>query len=248
MKRNKVTVLAVLVLVSFILSSCTFSFKGIVTGSGIMAAEERDVSGFTAIELNGVGRLYIIQGGTESLKIEAENNILPELSSDVAAGTLTLGYVDNFWRKSVIPTEQIVYTLTVVDLTEITINGAGDVDVEELETNSLDLIVNGAGKIEIDDLTSDELSVHINGTATIELGGEVSEQTVDINGTGNYQAADMQSSSAQIKIQGLGNARVWVVDVLTLTINGGGSVSYYGSPELSQEVNGFSDITHLGDK
>jgi len=237
-----------LVLASFMLTACSFSFTGIITGSGIMTTETREVSGFNAVELDGVGRLNIIPGETESLEIRAEDNIITELSSEVRAGTLTLGYIDKFWQKSVFPTEEIVYTLTVTDLSEITINGAGNLNMDDLDTNSLELVVNGAGKIEIDDLTSDELIVNISGAATIEVGGEVIEQRVEINGTGNYQADDLQSNSTEVKIQGLGNAKVWAVDSLKITINGGGEVSYYGSPELTQEINGFGDINRLGDK
>ncbi len=248
MKKKLILILSLLVITSSLLSACQLPFTRVVQGSGVVVSETRDVSGFNAITLNGVGRLDIIQGGSESLEIEAEDNILKELTSDVQAGTLTLGYQDSFWVSSVIPTKEIVYTLTVVDLTELTINGAGDVDIESLQTDTMAMTINGAGQVEIDDLTAETLSVQISGTATIELAGQVTRQTVNIAGAGNYQAGDLQSSTASVKVEGLGNARVWAVETLTITISGSGAVSYYGSPELSQEISGLGDITHLGDK
>jgi len=248
MKKKFILVLSLLVMTSFLLSACQLPFTRVVKGSGVVVSETRDVSGFNAITLNGVGRLDIIQGSSESLEIEAEDNILEALSSEVQAGTLTLGYQESFWVTSIIPTKEIVYTLTVTDLTELTINGAGDVDIESLQTDTLAMTINGAGQVEIDDLTAETLSVQISGTATIELAGQVSSQTINIDGAGNYQAGDLQSSTASVKVQGLGNARVWAFETLTITINGSGAVSYYGSPELSQEISGLGDITHLGDK
>ena len=248
MKRNHLLILSLLVIASFTLSACHLSFASVVTGSGNVTSESREISGVDAVELNGVGRLKIIQGGTESLEIEAEDNILEELTSDVSAGTLTLGYEEHFWRKSVIPTEEIIYTLTVINLTEVTINGAGDLKIDDLETTGLEITINGTGKIEIDNLTADNLTVQISGAASIELAGQVSDQTVNIDGTGSYHAGDLQSQSASVKIQGLGSARVWAVEVLSITINGSGSVNYYGSPELSQKINGLGEITRLGEK
>lgn len=248
MNKKHIFIFTVLIATSFTLIACHLSFTNVITGSGNVTTETRDVSGFDAVELNGVGRLYIIQGDAESLDIEAEDNIMDELSSDVQGGTLTLGYNDNFWNTTIIPTEEIIYTLTITDLTKLTINGAGDLNIEDLAVSSLDITINGAGEVEIDNLTADNLSIQISGTATIDIAGQVSEQTINIDGAGNYQAGDLQSDSALVSIQGLGGARVWAEEVLTIEIDGGGSVNYYGSPQVSQQINGLGEITHLGDK
>src|SRR5262249_20698204 len=46
------------------------------TGAGGVRTESRQVSGFTAVELQGFGDLTIEQTGAESLTIEAEDDIL----------------------------------------------------------------------------------------------------------------------------------------------------------------------------
>jgi len=78
-------------------------------GSGTMATETRDVSGFDEIDLGGSGRVLIAVTGTESLTIEAEDNILPLLTTEVRNGRLELGA-----KQSISPTREIVYTITVV--------------------------------------------------------------------------------------------------------------------------------------
>ncbi len=248
MKKRYFFVLTLLILTSLSLSACRLPFINIVRGSGNVITESREVGGFDEVRLDGAGRLVITQGETESLEIEAEDNLLPELTSDVSGGTLVLGYQDKFWRKSVIPTKEILYTLIVTDLSAITFNGAAGLEMETLETSSLAITINGAGQITIEDLTADSVSVMIKGTGSVSLSGEVFSQNIDIDGAANVRNGDLQTSMTSIEVNGLGNATVWATESLDVTINGGGTLSYYGSPSVTQDINGAGDIRNLGDK
>lgn len=248
MKKISLLKISLLLIVVFLLSACSLPFISVVRGSGNLETETRDVSGFSKITLNGAGQLIITQGSTESLEIQAEDNVLPKLISEVKGDTLVLGYEEHTWRRSVIPTEKIVYTLTVIDLTEFTFNGAGDLQMEMLETSSLELNVNGAGNIVIGSLMADDLSVTISGTGSVQIAGEVESQSINIEGAGNYQSGDLQSQTASIQVDGLGNSTLWVINSIDITINGAGSVDYYGTPNVTQDINGLGDVSNLGEK
>jgi len=248
MKTNRTIATAIFIISVLVLSACRLPFVDVTRGSGDLVTESREVSGFSEIRLDGAGRLVITQGETESLEIEAEDNIINELTSEVRGNTLVLGIEEQLWRNTVIPTKGITYTLMVTDLTAITFNGAGDLEMGSLDTSSLELVINGAGQINLDELTADSLTVQISGTGTIDIRGQVSSQAVTIDGAGNYEAGDLQTSSTTIDINGLGNGTVWVSDSLDVTIDGGGTVNYYGSPSLTQEINGVGDINSRGEK
>lgn len=249
MKKNPIISIPFLVLSIFILSACQFfPWVRVVRGSGNLTAESRPVSGFNAIRLDGAGRLVITQGTTESLEIQAEDNLINELTSQVEGSTLVLGYQDRPWRKSVIPTRPIVYNLVVTDLAKLTLNGAGDFDLQSLQTEALVLEINGAGNFKIVDLTADSLSINLAGTGSITVSGVVSKQEVILDGAGGYQAGDLQTRSTTIEINGLGSGTVWVTETLDISITGGGSVSYYGSPNVTQEITGLGDVKNLGEK
>src|SRR5262245_28969601 len=106
---------AILVGVLTLVAACQ-GLGGVVNGSGQVRTESRTVQNFKAVELSGIGTLVITQGNTEALTIEAEDNILPVLTSDVRAGQLTLGTRNNTHIR---PTKPIRYTLTVKDLNAI---------------------------------------------------------------------------------------------------------------------------------
>ncbi len=61
-----------------------------VSGSGNVVTETRQVSGFNRIDLAGSGEVTIQQGDAESLTIEADDNVLPRLTSEVSNSTLKL--------------------------------------------------------------------------------------------------------------------------------------------------------------
>lgn len=237
-----------LILLALALSSCGVPFRSGLRGSGNIVTESRDVSGFSKVQLDGAGTLTITQGETASLQIRSDDNVLPELTSDVVGNTLVLGIEEDWWRRSVLPTQGIKYTLTVVDLSDITINGAADLSLDDFQTDTLTIEINGAGDIDISNLEADDFEVVINGTANALLSGEVENLFLSVNGMGNVSAGALFTQSADVEINGLGNGTVWAVDSLSISISGGGSLSYYGYPTLSQDVSGAGNITALGEK
>ena len=248
MNRKTLLSISLMIIASLLLSACAITGFNVTRGSGELTTQTRNVSGFERVQVDGAGELIITQGEEESLEIRAEDNIIDELTSDVSNGTLVLGYRDNFLRNSIIPTERITYTLNVIDLSEVTINGAADLEIDALETGSLVLEINGAGQVSIDQFTADSLSVQISGTSTIEIAGQVADQSITIDGAGNYQAGDLETNRTTVNINGLGNATVWAVETLDISIDGGGNLRYYGSPNVTQDINGVGDIDNLGEK
>jgi len=87
-----------------------------------------------------------------------------------------------------------------------------------------------------------------SGTITTESRPVSDSTAVQLDGAGNYQGADLVSRSTGIEINSLGNGTVWASETLHITINGGGSVNYYGSPRLTQQISGLGEVSKLGEK
>jgi Putative auto-transporter adhesin, head GIN domain len=208
--RFALALLAVVLLVS----ACS-----ITKGSGQVVTETREVSGFTKVELSGSAELTVEKTGTESLSISAEDNLLPQLTSDVSGDTLILGTKPN---TSILPTKPITYSVTVKDLTGIAVSGSGSVRVSNLMTNSL--------------------ATKISGSGTITASGAVNDQDVDISGSGRYQAEQMTSKAVKAQISGSGNASVLASDTLDVTISGSGALTYSGDPKVTQEISGSGKL------
>jgi putative autotransporter adhesin-like protein len=187
----------------------------VVNGSGQTKSETRTVSGFTGIELSGIGEVTIEQGDAESLTIEADDNVLPALTSEVDGSVLRLGTKP---RTRVQTRNPIHYRVTVDDLDRIDLSGSGT--------------ITGAG------LKLTTLEVSISGSGTMNLAGSANQQEVEVSGSGRYEAAQLPSRSVSIEISGSGKATVAAAEQLRVDISGSGTVTYSGDPTIDQSISG----------
>ncbi len=223
MLRKSLLIIGILTLLS---AACTISVR-YEEGSGVVIEEERSVSDFDRVSFEGIGRVIIAQGDEEGLVIEAEDNIMPRIETRVRGRTLEISFDTDRWENIIRPTEPIRFHITVTDLEAVFLSGFGDIDVQDITVENLDVTLSGAG------------SISISGTAQ--------QQDVNVSGAGAYDAGDLESQVADINLSGAGSATLWVTDSLDVNITGLGSVSYYGDPELEQSVSGLGNVESLGE-
>jgi len=243
--NTRLPIILITFLVALLLSACGIRA---VNGSGNIVTESRPVSDFTAVDFSGFGELTIVQGETEALTIETDDNLLPYLKTTVSRGTLTIGFDDGIWIPLIRPTDSIRYQLTVKSLTALDLSGAGTVAAAQLTADKLTLSESGAGQITIDQLTATDIIVDMSGAGAMDLAGQVAQQTVELSGLGDYQAGDLASESATVSLSGAGEATVWVTEQLDAEISGAGTIRYYGSPQTNAETSGIGKVESLGDK
>ncbi len=210
--RHRLPALSLAVLL--MLSACS-----VVNGSGHVATENRQVSGFTKIELSGTGEVTIAQGDTESLTVEADDNVLPKLTSNVSDGTLKL---DKKPGTTIRTKNPIRYRVTVKDLTGLGLSGSGSVQAQRM--------------------TLQMLHVDISGSGTVNLGGSAVEQHIEVSGSGRYDAGELPSQQVTAEISGSGQVVVAVTQQLKIDISGSGMVTYTGDPTVEQSVSGSGRV------
>ncbi|HJQ77558.1 MAG TPA: head GIN domain-containing protein [Acidimicrobiia bacterium] len=226
-----------LVLVTVSLSACSITIGFGERGSGEVITETREVSGFSEIVLEGNGRVIVEVTGTESLTIEAEDNLMPLLTSSVEDGTLVLGATE-----SIAPTRDIVYTITASTLEGLDIDGSGHIEAADLSGEAFTADIDGSGTIVLPELSLDRLDATISGSGDIEVSGTASLLEVSVSGSGNFEAEGLEASDATVVVSGSGEAVVNVTDSLDATVSGSGSIEYLGDPEVTSTISGSGDI------
>jgi hypothetical protein len=212
-------------------------------GSGTLKTESRSVSGFDRVSLSGVGTLTISQGANESLTIEAEDNLLPLLRSDVTGSLLQIGPRPG---SQVLPTRPINYRLAVTRLRGVEVTGAADVKAATLSTDQLEVRVTGASQVDLARVTTASLSIDASGGSDVTVSGQAQRQTVTISGAGKYHASGLSSQEASLDVTGAGDCEVQATDRLSVTITGAGHVAYSGAPTIDEHVTGAGSITKSG--
>lgn len=189
-------------------------------GSSNVMSESRNVNGFDEVELQGVGNLSIQQAGSESLTVEAEEDVLPKIRTEVVNNRLIIGPEPN---SSIQTTGPINYTLTVKDLNTLKVSGSGDIEAQDIST--------------------DELTVAVSGAGAVNISGKTDSQEIDISGSGDYRAEDLESKEAKVNVSGSGSAIVNVSGELNAEVSGAGSVEYVGDPTVNQDVSGTGEVS-----
>jgi hypothetical protein len=189
-------------------------------GSGSLTEESRNVGGFHEVELNGIGKLLIEQTGSESLTVEAEEDVIPNLRTEVVDDRLILGPKPG---TTVRTTEPITYRLTLEDLDALEVSGSGGAEAEGIDT--------------------DRLAVTVGGSGSVKIGGQADEQEVHVSGNGDYRAGNLVSKEAKINVSGAGSAIVGASEMLDAKVSGAGSVEYVGNPKVEQDISGAGRVS-----
>ncbi len=232
-KVNTIIIIAVF-LAAILLSSCSSTQK----------TETREVSGFNALSASAFGEYVIRQGEIESLTIQAPSDYLRYLETRVEDGTLHIDL-----RRGLIggPVRRVTYTITVKELNGLHLSGAGSIKVlDGLQSDDLNVSLSGAGSIEIDDLQAKSLSVNFSSAGAIVIAGQVDSQSVNLSGLGSYETGDLECRTATVNLSGAGSATLWVTENLDVAVSGVGSVNYFGNPQISQNVSGLGSVHSKG--
>jgi len=254
-KKHKGLIISLIVVLIFIIILMFISYNvmhnnsfketfGLIVGSGNVISETREVGYFDKVELKRLGNVYITQGETNKLTIEAEDNLLPYLSTEVTNNELVI----NKKRSTlawIIKKKPINIYVTIKDVNELVVLGSGDITSNSLiETNSLKLKISGSGNINVNTDTN-YLETGISGSGGIVVNGIANTHNLYISGSGNVNALNLSTITTNIMISGSGNVKVNVIDELNIKISGSGNVQYIGDPEVNTSVSGSGSVKKI---
>lgn len=183
--------------------------------------------------------IYIKQGDVESLKIEVAENLIGTFSTVVENESLIIEQKSSNLTSN---NESITLHITVKNIHSLSLFGHGELISEgTLEFDKLKINISGDSKLDLD-LKGEELLIKAIGSSQINVKGSVELQKIAVHGNSIYNALDFSSKEADISLDGSGQAKVYVSEILTIKIFGSGIVKYRGSPQINQTVSGSGII------
>ena len=218
-------------------------FGGAVRGSGVVQQETRRVGSFDSVSIDFPAEVTIVQGESISLEIEAEDNLLPQLITEVRGDTLRIYNNERNWRNRVDATETVSIQITTPELRAVSFEAAGSLTLQNTSGDELQISLNGAGQIRLIDIEVGNLSISLDGAGDVHASGMVENLQLDIDGLAGFYADDLRTDQADVEINGAGSAELNVITHLSVEINGTGNVTYSGDPEVVQQINGLGSVT-----
>jgi len=217
---------------------------------------DRQVSNFSKIHIQGPFDVYVTQGTTESVKLNAPAEILDRMVTTVNGSTLSIHnkhdnwsngfkswYSDKSWWHT---HKRISVYITANNINGIKVSGSGRIFLTTpVSAASLKLIMHGSGQIngKVDVTT---LKSHMSGSAHIALSGVAKTSTIKISGSGRFSARDLVTLSSKIHVSGSGHADINASNEVDAVVHGSAYVGYTGSPKMiSTSKSGSGVVSRL---
>ncbi len=193
-------------------NGCNFNFGPGLKGSGKVVSEDRPVADFSAIEATAVIDIILRQGGSEGLKIEADDNLISEIKTEVAGGRLKISMPKNFKINS---TSGIKAFITVKNLEELEVTGVSTVTCES-------------------QLALDHFKLNFTGVGDVTLRGTCNDAELRNTGVGDVEAVDFVCKNLKIRNSGTGDVRCRADGELSIQNSGVGDVEYAGAATVTE--------------
>ncbi len=225
---------SILIAVFVFFSTTTFAQNGQV----------RNVPTFDELNLSISANVYLKQGSTQKVEIQASDRLLEKIETEVKGSALSIKWNE----KNVRHTEKIKIYITMTKVNALRIAGSGDILASGLITTSdLDLKISGSGNIELSDVKANKISSKIAGSADISLKGNstVDQLLVGISGSGDVRADELPVNDVSVAISGSGDCKVNAIKTLKAKVAGSGDVYYKGRAIIDSKVAGSGSIKHI---
>lgn len=240
MKSTLFSALTLITVLFFTSSACTQNWSGMgISGEGPSVTKTLDISAFSGLSLSISADVYLKQGSSQSVKIEAQQNIIDNLKKEVKNGVWKIGF-----DKNVRNHEKVKIWVTVPSISELGVSGSGSIFGEGKFSNlgNLAVSISGSGNIKFE-ADSKNVEASISGSGNINLAGSTGASNIRISGSGNINAFDLAAQSCDVKISGSGDSSVNASESLDVAIAGSGDVFYKGRPSVHSKISGSGSVS-----
>ena len=208
--------------------------------------EVRELSGFHSIDLRSFGRVVVASGTEPKVEVEAEEDLLSRVRTEVEGGVLVVGL--RWWLGALLRVPElgeVEVRVTVPELRAVRLSGAGQVrSAGVLSVKDLELRLSGAGRVRLD-LEARRVDARLSGAGAVELSGTAEELDIRLSGAGAVQAERLTARRVQIRASGAGECRVQATETLEVEVSGAGSVRYRGKPRIESRITGVGRLSPL---
>ena len=187
---------------------------------------QRSLDAFDQVRATGNIEVFVQQGESESIRIEAQGIDKEDVSVKVKSGTLRLKLVKSLFYKNVKVKAYVTYRqlrgLRASAGATIEANGVIEGDKVELRA--------GSGSWILADLKTNTVEATATEGGILKLRGTSATQKTSVATGGQCDCEKLETQRAYVKANTGGQAKVFVSEFLEASANTGGGVKYAGNP------------------
>jgi hypothetical protein len=199
-----------------------------IKGNGTVATETRAASSFTGIDVGTSIRVELTQSKNHSIEVEAEENILPYVITEISGRELNI-----YFKKgvSIKANKPIIVHVSMADLQEIDAGSASSVTTtSSFKGADLEIECGSSAQVEIE-FEGNFVSADVGSAGRVELRGSANSVDLEVSSAGVIDAGDFKAKTAKVEANSAGSMSVYASDRLDADASSAASIRYKGNPE-----------------
>lgn len=213
-------------LLTVMLSAIIFCSCRSVTGSGNIITQTRQITQFDGVKASGSIDVEVMKDDGRSVKIEADDNILPYVITKVENGLLIVHMRSNQMYDDI----HVKVYVSTPTLTRLYTSGSASIIATDALLND-EIKFDASGSSDIDAIVdAPVINVESSGSSTIKLRGRTKDLTCSASGSSDIKAKDLLSENANARASGSGSVYIFASVNLQAKASGSGDIYYSGNP------------------
>jgi phage shock protein PspC (stress-responsive transcriptional regulator) len=189
---------------------------------------------FNSVDLSGLFDVRIEQGDVFAVQMDGPEKEKARYEVYRDQETLVIEYNNKdkfFWKKDLFDDDKVKITITMPELKELTVQGAGKLRFDGFHEQDTEIQLTGAVNGE-GDIYAENLTVELTGASTLELKGSGQFMEANLTGACGLRAYNYEVNHAIVEAQGASSAKVFVTSKLEIDKGVASSVSHRGDAEV----------------
>lgn len=202
-------------------AGCHHGMRAEIKGSGKRVVKKLDITPFTKISAEGAFNIEVTCQKDLGLEVEGDDNVLSVVTAEVSNNMLRLRNSKNYSSD-----EPVKFRISVPNLENLIVEGAGHVDVKGL--------------------SNDKFEINSEGAPAINVSGKTKLVDIESNGAGKIDTHNLHAERAVVDSKGVAQIDLDVADQLDVTISGPSAVYYKGDPKVNKTIHGPGKVERRG--
>ncbi|MBI3283808.1 MAG: DUF2807 domain-containing protein [Burkholderiales bacterium] len=193
----------------------------LLAGSAYADEQARNLPAFKSIKSRSAFNLVVEVGKVQSVTVKGDEKFIANVSTEVMGDELII-------------TSREKHNIKISDSAQVVIT------VPELSKFKME----GTGATTLNKLSGPRFDIYYEGVGMLSANGKVKTLSLRAQGVGLVDTKDLLAEQVDVRVEGVGAVKVNASDSLRASVQGIGSLTYYGHPRtISRAVDGIGSVS-----
>lgn len=208
------------------LGTALISCRSMIDGTaGAVTSVDRNEGPFKSLQLEDNIDVFVTQDTAFTIRVQAGENLINYIETSVVGDKLVIYEAPN----NVVNTKPIKVFLTMDSVHNISMEGSGNLDMNNMLSDHLNFVATGSGDINLE-VEAQHINFNNKGSGDAQFVGTTDSFNVQLQGSGDLNARFLEANDVNIVLEGSGDGIISAAMTLIATLSGSGDIIYYGNP------------------